>query len=273
MQNYINNYQSGKIYKIQPIETSSNGDIYIGSTIGTLEDRMSKHLSDYRLKKFSNLLLGEQKKYDTTCGYIFEKYDPKNCEILMLELFPCDSRKKLEERESFYINSTTCVNKNKKKSRFKPNTNEVSNNLSDKIKSSTFHQNNDNERFYCIYCKSHSTTNGNFQKHLLTEKHIMKTPQKYDIIKLSYDPKCKFQCKNCNKKYKGLSGLWHHKQVCLFESKQTESKSELNIESINDINILQKDFNLLEKKYNELQENNDELKQIIILLNKLLIKK
>jgi hypothetical protein len=29
------------------------------------------------------------------------------------------------------------------------------------------------------------------------------------------DPDCKFQCKRCNKKYKGLSGLWQHNKKCL----------------------------------------------------------
>jgi hypothetical protein len=64
-------------------------------------------------------------------------------------------------------------------------------------------------KFRCDDCDMDFTKNAYLQKHITSNKHKLKcTPNEPDI-------NCKFQCKNCFNKYKGLSGLWHHSKKCL----------------------------------------------------------
>ena len=64
-------------------------------------------------------------------------------------------------------------------------------------------------KFRCDDCDMDFSKNAYLQKHITSNKHKLKcTPNEPDI-------NCKFQCKNCFNKYKGLSGLWHHSKKCL----------------------------------------------------------
>lgn len=85
-------YYDGKIYKI---ECKTSGDIYIGSTYCTLNDRLQTH------KKYPK----EQKirSYDILQN--------NNYEILLLENYPCYSKQQLERREGWYQKNINCVNK------------------------------------------------------------------------------------------------------------------------------------------------------------------
>ena len=67
----------------------------------------------------------------------------------------------------------------------------------------------DNKKFCCILCNYFCLRNAHLQKHLLSNKHVMSSQKKTE------DPNCKFQCKKCNKLYKGLSGLWQHNKKCV----------------------------------------------------------
>ena len=104
--NVDNKYCHGKIYKIEPVTSLDIGDIYIGSTIKTLEQRMYGHVHHY-----ANFLpdIGR-----VTSAKLFEKYGVENCQISLIEDFPCLSKKDLFTRESFYINSLSCINKQMK---------------------------------------------------------------------------------------------------------------------------------------------------------------
>ena len=95
------NYQNGKIYSIRSHLTD---DVYIGSTIETLSNRLSQH------KKYYKQWLITKKLY-TTSFKIIEK-DPENCYIELVELYPCNSKIELCRREGEIIRDTTCVNKN-----------------------------------------------------------------------------------------------------------------------------------------------------------------
>jgi hypothetical protein len=62
--------------------------------------------------------------------------------------------------------------------------------------------------FNCIPCGYNCSRNSHLSKHLSSKKHLLKChPNETDI-------NCKFQCKKCNNKYKGLSGLWSHNKKC-----------------------------------------------------------
>ena len=78
-------YSKGKIYKIVD---KTNDDIYIGSTIQTLLRRYQTH-------------------------QIFRDYDKKqkDCEIILIEDYPCESKRQLEQREQYYLDNTECINR------------------------------------------------------------------------------------------------------------------------------------------------------------------
>ena len=84
-------YQNGKIYKI--INSEMPGLVYYGSTIQTLEQRMEKHNCP------SN---------PTSSKPLFAWGIP---EIVLLEEYPCFSRKELNRREGEYQLGNQCINK------------------------------------------------------------------------------------------------------------------------------------------------------------------
>ena len=87
-----NKYKNGKIYKIVD---NTNNNIYIGSTIQILEERLSKH-----------------KCKNSTCisRNIIENGD---FEIILIKDYPCNSKEELEEEEQKYIDIYECINKNR----------------------------------------------------------------------------------------------------------------------------------------------------------------
>ena len=98
-------YSKSKIYKIEPINIVDEGDIYIGSTTkDTLAQRMSTHRGGYKSWK-------NGKSHPVSSFDLFEKYGVENCSILLIELFPCNSRDELRTKEGYYIRSMKCVNK------------------------------------------------------------------------------------------------------------------------------------------------------------------
>jgi len=82
----MNKYQDGKIYKLTSKQTDK---IYVGSTIQTLNKRLTNHICDM---KNVNLYMssGEILKYDDAI-------------IELIEDYPCDSKTELEKREQHYM--------------------------------------------------------------------------------------------------------------------------------------------------------------------------
>jgi len=91
-------YSKGKIYKIV---CNTTGQVYIGSTVQLLAERLRHHKTDY--KRFH-----EGKTNYTSSFAIIER---GNYEILLVESYSCNSRQELHQRERFYIEHEQCVNK------------------------------------------------------------------------------------------------------------------------------------------------------------------
>jgi len=80
-------YQQGKIYKIV---CNVTGNVYYGSTIvPTLARRLAKHKEKYREYKAGK------------CNYVtsFEIIDKNDYSIVLVELYPCNTRDELLMRE------------------------------------------------------------------------------------------------------------------------------------------------------------------------------
>ena len=82
-------YSKGKIYKIYD---ESNNDTYIGSTIQDLESRFKTHHLFYRCDKYNKI--------------------KSNCKISLIEDYPCNSSRELEEREQYWMDKIDCININ-----------------------------------------------------------------------------------------------------------------------------------------------------------------
>jgi hypothetical protein len=81
-------YVNGKIYKIVCNET---GEIYYGSTIQKLNERMNKHKSQKNCE--SKQIINRNNYY---------------CELI--ENYSCNNKKELETREKWYILNNDCIN-------------------------------------------------------------------------------------------------------------------------------------------------------------------
>jgi hypothetical protein len=94
-------YSNGKIYKIT---NNVDSKCYIGSTIQSLNTRMTKHKNGY--KKYKEVTTNKCMNYD-----LFDEYGFENCKIELIEIFPCTSKEELERREGELIQSIDCVNR------------------------------------------------------------------------------------------------------------------------------------------------------------------
>jgi len=97
------NYLNGKIYKI---ESPLGEKIYIGSTTNKyLSQRMTSHKYKYRCWK------NGEKEGRTRSFELFDEYGLDNCIIVLIEVYPCNSKDELHAREGYYIKSMKCCNK------------------------------------------------------------------------------------------------------------------------------------------------------------------
>jgi len=95
-------YERGIIYKIIDDEEK---EAYYGSTVQTLPTRMSEHKRDYKRWKKT----GETRM--VASFHMFETYGMEHCSIVLVEEYPCNSRRELHRREGEYILSNECCNK------------------------------------------------------------------------------------------------------------------------------------------------------------------
>jgi len=86
-------YKNGKIYQIVCNET---GEIYVGSTALSLEDRLSSHQKD------------EKRDHRCCSKQIIYR---GNYYIELLQNYPCNSRCELEQKEGEYQRVIECINR------------------------------------------------------------------------------------------------------------------------------------------------------------------
>ena len=92
------NYEDAKIYKIICHKT---GLIYVGSTCCSLKIRLARHKSSYK-----RYIKG--KDHFVTS---FKLIENGIFEIVLIQNYPCETKKELHKQERFFIESMVCVNK------------------------------------------------------------------------------------------------------------------------------------------------------------------
>lgn len=92
----MKDYQQGKIYRI----VSKTGRQYVGSTVETLSQRLSRHRG----------YIKDQKNQGISSVMIL-KEDP-DAKIILIEKYPCSSSEELRAREQYWIENIEggCVN-------------------------------------------------------------------------------------------------------------------------------------------------------------------
>ena len=100
----MSDFKLAKIYKIIPLNPEHESDVYIGSTCKpSLAQRLSKHKCDYNRWKNG--------KYNNVSSFkLFEKYDVENCNIFLIEEYPCENKYQLIQKEGHYIKTIPCIN-------------------------------------------------------------------------------------------------------------------------------------------------------------------
>ena len=118
------------------------------------------------------------------------------------------------------------------------------------------------ELFSCEKCQYYTVKKCNYDKHILTAKHIKSINGNEKVAKSSKsstDHNESYTCTNCNKNYKDPSGLWRHKKKCLV----IPFDDELIPENISNTQLL--DLIIQQSK-----ENND-LKHLLLDQNKVMM--
>ena len=112
------------------------------------------------------------------------------------------------------------------------------------------------KKFSCNYCEYNTSRKSQYDRHILTLKHINQQKSTISNIKV---PKSSatFTCSNCDKLFKDRSGLWRHSKKCKINLNYIDDTSVINI---NDKNIM---FQILKQ--------NDDFKQLIIDQNKTIL--
>jgi hypothetical protein len=113
--------------------------------------------------------------------------------------------------------------------------------------------------YNCECCNYSTIRKSQYERHLLTAKHIMITNGNKNVQKSSNS----YRCCNCFKEFKHRSGLSRHKQNC---NKIPTNKSE-DI----DIDIQTTDVVVLKNTIMELVKQNNEFKQLLVEQNQTLI--
>jgi len=87
------------------------------------------------------------------------------------------------------------------------------------------------EKFHCYDCNFECFKKSNYEKHILTLKHINRT--NLNVLEQKNAEKCQFfYCKNCNKKYNARNSLWYHEQKCKIDTHKCETEDPSDKELI-----------------------------------------
>ena len=74
--------------------------------------------------------------------------------------------------------------------------------------------------YNCNICTYYTSKKCNYEKHILTSKHIKSMISNENVAKVAKIVKSRtvtYICSNCNKQYKDNSGLWRHSKKCCKE--------------------------------------------------------
>ena len=116
--------------------------------------------------------------------------------------------------------------------------------------------------YHCDICDYNCGKRFNFDRHLLTPKHLKKVDKKHKRAKNEQNEQQiikEFECEKCNKIYQTHAGLWKHKQKCI-TTICTESNTDSNSETFDKDQLII----MLIKQNAELIKETTEFKHIML---------
>ena len=123
------------------------------------------------------------------------------------------------------------------------------------------------KNFNCISCDFKCRKKSEWNRHILTHKHISLT------CLTEKDPKTlRYVCMHCNKKYKSREGLWYHNKKCKYIENNNNNDNNISIinsknkitNSTDDIKILTDLVLEVVKSNNDLQKQTQEMQKEMI---------
>ncbi len=108
------------------------------------------------------------------------------------------------------------------------------------------------QKFHCEYCNFNCSKQSNYNKHIMTAKHINRTNPHFLEQNNATDILTQYTCKKCSKKYKARNSLWYHEQQCMVFT-QIEKSTPLQVDDHMQMNIIL-----------ELVKQNQEFKDLLI---------
>ena len=123
-----------------------------------------------------------------------------------------------------------------------------------------------NIKYRCDDCDFETNNKKDYTKHINTKKHKKKVI--LNTFEQEKPNNTHFNCKTCNKEYKGRNGLWYHEQKCKepFNLYNIDCLNENIVvdSSENEIKILTNLVLEIVKNNSELQKQNQELQQHVL---------
>jgi hypothetical protein len=98
----MDDFTKGKIYKIINF---TDKQIYVGSTVYSLSERMMYHISKYKWWK------SRRTKQYCSSFILFENHGFDNCKIVLLENFSSSNKKELNRQKNHFYKFTSLNNK------------------------------------------------------------------------------------------------------------------------------------------------------------------
>jgi hypothetical protein len=84
-------------------------------------------------------------------------------------------------------------------------------------------------KYSCEHCDIQTDNKKDYNNHLLTRKHAVKTDLQHLATKESQIPSI-IKCHICDKEYESRSGLWRHEKKCVIKQPPKEhSESDIKI--------------------------------------------
>jgi hypothetical protein len=123
------------------------------------------------------------------------------------------------------------------------------------------------QKFSCEKCTLNTSNRKDYEKHLLTAKHLSQSGR---YAKISKIPKNPFFC-DCGNEYKHSSGLWRHKKTCtVIKTDTLVNEVNVNEVNVNEVDLDEpsqappEDFKTLTSMVIELMKSNTELQKQLV---------
>jgi hypothetical protein len=169
-----------------------------------------------------------------------------NWKMEMINFFNCkDLYEARQKEQEFFISLNATLNSieplpRPKDKHIENNTQlEVSTHLENntQLEVST-HLENNSVKYSCAFCKITTSNKKDYNKHLLTRKHITNIESNNSKREELKYVKQTYECINCNRNYISRSGLWRHNKTCTESEEQTTTTDSLKYDVKNLLDLV-----------------------------------